>query len=224
MIVMRSLFLIILGLSIAVTPCVAAEPAKIINAAVHLQSIDIDLDMAGAVRETRIYTLGFSFREQLSSNIDGAILIGYLDVNQRTNPILAAQNSSGGFLGFDLRGHLFDTDKFDLYSRFAYRYAQTTSSQDGQKIDWEWHEVNLSIDSQTYISNSLSANLSISYTDLHGQEKAFGNLNQGLDFDQIDSLTAHIGLQLNLDQNGQIVFELLTGSLQGGKIIFMRDF
>ncbi len=221
---MRSLSLIFLGLTISASPIFASERATFINAAIHLQSVEMDLDMDGTTRETEFNTFGFSFREQLTSRLDGAILLGYLFINQRSNPIPAAQDSSGGYLGFDLRGLVLDSEKFDLYSRFAFRYAQTASRLGEQKIDWEWNEISLSLESHTHISKSLSANISISYLELNGQEKATGDLNQRLDFDQIDSLTAHIGLQLNLDQSGQIIFELMTGSMQGGKIVFMRDF
>jgi len=184
----------------------------------------MDLDMDGTVRETHFNTFGFGFRNQLTSRLDAAVLFGYLFVSQYSNPIPAAQSSSGGYIGFDLRGHLVATEKFNLHTRFTYRYADTVSREAEQKISWEWHEIELSLESQTYISESLFANFSISYLDMDGQETATGDLNQRLVFDQIDSLTAHIGLQLNLDQSGRIVFELMTGSMQGGKIVFMRDF
>jgi len=202
----------------------SAQQTDYIEAALNIQVVDVDLDFEGSIRTTQFDSLEFELREQLAENIEGTVHFGYLDVTQNSNPIFAGTNTTGGYLGFDLRWHLIKGQQFKLMSLFDYRYAFTDTSYDGQRIEWDWHQTSLALHSRTTISKNFSLGLGVSYLTINGVEKASGTLNQNLDFKAKDSLTGHIGLQLELDQDGQIGVELKTGSLQGGMITFQQSF
>lgn len=203
---------------------VIAQQTDYVTAALHIQVVDIDLDVEGNIRTTQFDSLELELREQLAQNFDGTLHFGYLDVTQNSNPIFAGTNTTGGYLGFDLRWHIISSQQFKLVSIFDYRYAFTDTSFDGQRVEWDWHQTSLGIHTRTFISKGLSIGLGANFLSINGVEKASGTINQNLDFKAEDSLTGHIGLQLELDQAGQIGIELKTGSLQGGRITFQRAF
>ena len=203
---------------------VQAQEADYIQAALHVQNVETELDVEGRLRETRFASINFSLREQLAETVDGALLLGYLDVRQKTNPILAGPNTAGGYIGIDLRWHLLNRERFKILTTLDYRYVYTDASIDDQKIEWRWHQLAIGLHTQTYISNSLFLILGASAINIDGVEKSRGPLNQDLDFTAHDSLTSHIGLQLGTGQSGEISVILQLGALQGGRIIFQRSF
>jgi len=214
----------ILALCLVINDIVEAQEANYIQSALQIQTVKMDLDFGGSLRETRFNSIDISLREQLSQNVDGAFLFGYLDLIQKTNPITAGQNTSGEYIGIDLQWHILNYQRFKMLTSVNYHYAVSEAEIDAQKVEWQWHQVGLDLHSQTYLSKSLSFSLGVSATSINGVEKAIGTLDQGLDFKAKDSLTGHIALQLTTGRAGQIGIELKTGSLQGGRIIFQRSF
>lgn len=203
---------------------VAASNTDVSLAAVHLQIIEIDLDFEGTLRETEFGSFQIEIREPLAKFLDGGLLFGYLGAKQNSNPILAGQSTAGGYLGFDLNFHLVDTQPFTLDGILDYRYSETSADIDDQKVEWRWHQTRLGMAAGTSLGNTFSIELGAYYLSINGDEKARGTLDQNLDFKAKDSLTAHIGLQLRLDQGGQIGFTYITGSEQGGRISFQQSF
>lgn len=203
---------------------VEAQETDYIQATVHVQNVETELDVEGSLRETRFTSIDFSLREQLAETVDGALLLGYLDVRQKTNPVLAGQNTAGGYIGIDLRWHLLNRERFKMQTTLDYRYVNTDASIDDQKVEWRWHQIDIGLHTQTYISNSLFLILGASATNIDGVEKSRGPLNQDLDFTSNDSLTGHIGLQLATWHTGEISVILRIGSSQGGRISFQRSF
>jgi len=201
-----------------------SDTGRIIEAAAYIQVVDIDLNFAGAIRETRFTSFDFSLREKLSERIDGAIHFGYLNVDQNANPVLTGQDTQGGYLGIDLRGHLIKTHPYSMRGIFYYRYAMTEQRGGDQTVEWSWHELRLKLDNQINIGNNLQCHIAVSTTLIDGVKRASGNLEQRIEFEQEDHLTGHIGLQYKLNRKGKIGFELLTGSRQGGRLIFKQAF
>jgi hypothetical protein len=111
-----------------------------------------------------------------------------------------------------------------MFSRLAYRYNQVSADVEDQSVEWTWHQGEIGLSTQTYVSDHISIGLGVNYITINGVETASGATNQRLDFKAKDSLTGHIGLQLELDRTGQIGVEFRTGSIQGGRLIFQRDF
>lgn len=210
--------------SMTVHDVVTAQQTDYTQAALHIQVVDIDLDVEGSIRTTQFDSLELELSEQLAQDLDGILHFGYLDISQNSNPIFAGTNTTGGYLGFGLRWQLITNQRFKLSSRLDYRYAFTDTSVDDQRVEWSWHQTSLGIHSRTYFSKSFSLGLGASAISINGVEKASGTVNQNLDFKAKDSLTGHIGLQLELDQDGQIGMELKIGSSQGGRITFQRSF
>jgi hypothetical protein len=204
--------------------CVAATYNDATLAAVHLQIVDVDLDVEGTLRETEFGSFQIEIREPLAKFVDGGLLFGYLGTKQRSNPIVAGQSMSGGYFGFDLNFHLVDTQAFKLDGIFDYRYSETSASIDDQRVEWSWHQTRTGAETRTYFGSNVAIELGAYYLTINGEERARGPLNQNLDFEAKDSLTAHIELQLALDQSGQISFAYITGSAQGGRISFQQSF
>ncbi|MGD8926886.1 MAG: hypothetical protein PVG20_08535, partial [Thioalkalispiraceae bacterium] len=190
----------------------------------HLQVIDTDLLFEGTVRPTEINSIDFVLREQLGNRLDGALLFGYLNTLQTDNPLFAGQDLGGEYIGLDLRIQLIDASVFKMFSRVAYRYNEVSADVADQKVEWTWHQGELGLDTRTYITNNVFIGLGANAITINGVEKATGATDQSLDFKAKDSLTGHIGLQLELDRTGQIGVEFRTGSIQGGRLIFQRDF
>lgn len=201
-----------------------AQQNDYLQSTLHLQAVRTDLDFEGFSRETKINSLDIEIREPLASNLDGAFLIGYLEAVQTNNPIFAGQNTAGGYAGFDLRLHLINTPYFKMLGSLDYRYSFTDAQIDDQKIEWKWHQVGVGLHTRISLSPFLHISLGASNHTISGVEKAVGTVNQTLDFKGEDSLTGHIGLQLELDHAAQIGMEFTTGSLQGGRITFQRKF
>ena len=214
----------ILVLCLVISNPVSAQQASYIQSALHVQTVKADLDFTGSLRETRFNSIDISLREQLIQNVDGALLFGYLDLVQESNPISAGQNTIGEYIGIDLQWHMLNYPRFKMLTAVSYRYAVTDAEIDAQKVEWQWHQVGLGLRSQTYLSPSLSLILGVSTISINGVEKAVGTLDQALDFKAKDSLTGHIALQLTTGRAGQIGIEFQTGSLHGGRIVFQRTF
>jgi len=210
--------------SMAVHNAVSAQQTDYTEASLNIQVIDIDLEIDGDIRTTQFGSLEFELREQLAQNLDGTLHFGYLDVSQNSNPIFVGTNTTGGYIGFDLRWHIIDEQRFKLTSIFDYRYSITDTSYNDQRVEWDWHQTSLALYSRTSISKSFSLGLGVNALNINGVERATGTINQTLDFQAKDSLTGIIGLQLTTEDSGEIGFELKMGSSQGARLIFQRSF
>ena len=201
-----------------------AQENSFTQAELHLESIDIDLIFDGNQRQTEFNSLDIVLRQRLTDTIDGSILFGYLIALQNSNPIFAGQDLGGNYLGFDLRLHLTNTQRFKMFGQIEYRYNWVDATITDQSVEWNWHQTELALHTLTSISNSLYISLGVSTLHMDGVEKARGPVDQNIDFKAKDGLTGHIGLQFDLGDAGQIGMEAQTGSSQGGRITFQSSF
>lgn len=203
---------------------VHARATNIIQGGLHFQSVEMDLEVNGSIRQTRFNSIDVILRERLSPNLDGALKFGYLGISQKTNPIFAGQNIAGEYVGIDFRLHLIDTPSFKMLTNLDYRYAVADAEETDQTVEWRWHQVSIGLATLTQVSNHLHLSLGVNYLDINGVEKATGTIDQSLDFQAKDSLTGIIGLQLSTEDSGEIGIELKMGSSQGARLIFQRSF
>lgn len=194
------------------------------EAALYFQVNNIDLDFAGDIRKSRFSSLDLMIREQLSADIDGALWLGYLETTQDTNPILAGQDMGGEYVGIDFRFHHIQTPRYQLHTRFFYRYANTEDTVNNQTVKWEWHQVSLGLHNRLQVGNTTALTVGLSGIAIDGREKAEGTLNQRLSFDADVPYQADLGLEFRLDHTGDIGIELHFGSLRGGQLTFKRQF
>lgn len=202
----------------------AYDLSRATELALHVQTRKLTLVMAGNEHDTRLNTIDLIIREPLAEDFDGAVLFGHTNTTQSTNPILAGQDTLGGYLGLDLRYQLIRTPSYALQLRGAYFYTETEASREDQDLKWRWHQLEVALNQAFYISKSLTINLGASSLVIEGREEAVGPVNQNLNFEAKDSTFGKIGLQFNLERSGQVALELQAGAIQGGQVAFSRAF
>jgi len=224
---LRNIFLsLLLSISLLLSSqyVLAVDLSRTTHMALHFQTQKLNLNFSGDIRKTRFYSVDLVIRERLTERLDGAVLLGHVTTDQSSNPILAGQDTTGGYAGLDLRYKLIDTHRYDLLTRAAYQYSETEANIEDQDIIWEWHQAQFDLINRFNISNNLYINLGATAYDLDGREKASGTLDQNTDFDAKDGIYGHLSLQFNLDYSGQIDLEVYIGSIEGGRIAFHRAF
>lgn len=194
------------------------------QAAAYLQFYNTDLNFSGDKRKTAFHSLEFSLHEKVSERIDGSLQSGILFTDQVSNPISAGQDTSGGYLGLEIRGVLITAEHYSMRLGTHYRYAITSQSIGNQDVQWEWHELGLTLSNQIDFTPKLFSHFNIEATLIDGDEKTSGDVNSLTDFKQSHSLSGALGLGFQLENNGQIGFAALFGAKTGARFIFRKYF
>ena len=195
-----------------------------ILAGLDIANYSQQLDFGTSQRDTRIDTFSIYWYETLSPRIMGGFVLGYQDITQTSNPIVAGQALSGEFLGLSLHIEMLQTQHLSVYSDFRYRYSQAFSSQSGQDIDWQWQEGQAEVGVELKVGQSMALGASAGILKIDGRERATGTVDQVTDFDSADDAYARANIKLLLDPYSHIGIEGTTGAIQGGTIYFRRYF
>ena len=202
----------------------ALDEERGLNVGIEFGQDKTDFNYSSAIRETRLTRLGVVWYENLTPAIRGGVELGYLEFTQYSNPIPAGQTGGGEYIGLNLSFVLVNTARFELLTRFAYRYNDIRHKIDDQSVDSDWHEGRIGLYTKFKFSDSVAMSLGASGTAIDGREAATGPTTQAQPFDANEAISGHFGLQLGLDHAGTIGIEIDIGALQGGRLSFQRVF
>lgn len=203
---------------------VSVVHAAPLDVALHLQNQSIDLNFSGDVRDTDINSLDILWYQPLAPRLEGAVMLGYLDISQNQHPLDAGRISSGGYAGLSLRYLFISTASFRLETELSYRYAETDHQVGSQDVEWRWHDRRLGFHGKWQVSEHFAFSAGVTGISISGNERLSGTVTQTTQFETQDSTFGHLGAFIGLDQPGQIGIEITTGSLRGGRLVFQRSF
>lgn len=174
--------------------------------------------------ETALSTLGIAWVERLLPRVYGSLQFGYLEISQPNNPIPAARVTEGSYAGISLHGLLYQGDRLKIDMTVDYRYQQADSNQDDQNIEHTWHQTGLGLQGSYQLIQPLSVSLGVSYHALSGEQRASGNLNQTLKFEEDTHTGYAVGLDLRVERGGHLGLEVYGGNFRGVGLYFRRWF
>lgn len=203
---------------------VQIEPDAHTDFSLHAQYRKTDFLTPAGREETRLSTLGTVWMERLLPRVYGSLQFGYLEVSQPNNPIPAARVTEGGYAGIGLHGILYQGDRLNIDMTVDYRYHQADSNQDGQDIEHTWRQAGLGLQGSYQLIEPLSVSLRVTYHALSGEQRASGNLNQTLTFEEDTSTGYAMGLDLRVERGGHLGLEVYGGNFRGVGLYFRRWF
>lgn len=201
-----------------------ADQNKAIWFALQLETFDTDWLYADSVRETRINRATIRWLEKFGGNWTGGLTLAYQEGSQGSNPVPAAQVTTGESLGIELCYDLLHQSRSSAEIVLAFEYNNMQRLLDTQNAEWSWTHGSIGLESKWGFSTNISLLLGVTAHRINGEEVLAGPINRVSDFEANEALEGLIGLKVNLDQTGYVGIDMRAGHTQGGRLTFARSF
>lgn len=175
-------------------------------------------------RETRLRSITASWSQPMTRSIWGALNLTYLDTSQASHPQAVGLNTAGDGLGIDLQIELLNVSRFQVGLRFAYDYARTENSLEGQQIENTWSTTSLGLDAELRLGKHMHFLAGTSLVSVDGEEHLSGDINRVTPFKEETSTGYYAGLNIRTDKRGHIGLRWYGGYQTGLFLNFTRQY
>jgi len=181
-------------------------------------------EYAGQILTSKSSFIGIQLRETLAPRLRGSLQAGYLDLSQPGNPLPAARVTTGYYGGVDLTLLLLDATRLTMELTGGYRYQETQGHDSGTDVELVWHDTYAQLELVMPLSERLDLRTLGGTSRTSGEQRARGDTDQLLTFDEQRQSYYAAGLAYWLDETGYLSVSWLGGAYDGFQFGFHRGF
>lgn len=196
-----------------------------IDFALNVQSTTLGVQYADQSRaDFDLNMLGVSWYETLAERLDGGIELGYAELTQSGDPLLAGRSPDGYFAGVLLRLHAYDSAALRLTLDAGYRYLDLEDNSADPGLRLKWQTARAGLRAATPVSQGLWAFGRAYYAATDGERLVRGQVDNTSDFKQQHGLGYALGLAVDLGREGDVSVQWEEGHASGVTLSFSRRF
>lgn len=213
------------GLAEAAGPLVPSDNGhSTLDFSLRFARVEMPFDYAGRTNDTTSRWFGFSLREQASQRVTLGMYGGYAWLTQTGNPVTAGIELDGYHAGFSLHAVLLEGQRASLYGALDYGYQKADNKSDTQTVVIDWAQSQAQFGVMLTLTRQWRFYGGGSYGKIDGEERASGSVNHTLSFERDARSGGFAGLDLNMETDGYVGFEVRSGLVRSGEIYFKRRF
>ncbi|TDY01037.1 hypothetical protein [Thiohalophilus thiocyanatoxydans] len=205
-------------------PATADYPPNSLDLSLQIAHHETRWQYAGQTVTSKSSILGVRVRETLAPRLSGSLYAGYLDLSQPNNPLSAAQVTTGYQTGIELDLLLLDMNRLRLELSGGYRYQDTEGHADNTNVELVWHDTYAQLGLTIPLTEHLEFQALGGTSRTSGEQRASGDTDQLLTFDEQRQGYYAAGLSYWVDSTGYLSASWLGGNRDGFRLGFHRGF
>ncbi len=196
-----------------------------IDFALQVHSTSVGVDFTDRSRASLdLNTLGVSWYEPLTERLEGGLELGYAEVTQSGEPLLAGRSPDGYFAGVLLRLSAYDSASLRVVLDTRYRYLDVEDTSEDPTVRLKWRTAQAGARLATPVARGLWAFGRAYYATLDGERLVRGSVERTTDFNARDGLGYALGLAVDLGREGDVSVQWEEGYASGVTLSFSRRF
>ena len=217
------LILLAMFVLIAADSAVAATAPSALDFGLHLARMEVTLDDATQTVNTTVKRIGIVTFDSGRPSVQPGLAVGYAYVSD-DSPAGAGLERQGFYIAPALRGVLLATQRIMATITGSYLYQRTKDNNVDQAVTSEWLQAQLDLDLRYRLSGLFNLALGGHYGRIDVDEQLSGAVDRTLTRHTGPSLGYHAGLEIDLDEDGQVGISVHHALGDGVELYFQRQF
>ncbi|HSC46542.1 MAG TPA: hypothetical protein VLG68_00485 [Gammaproteobacteria bacterium] len=166
---------------------------------------------------------GIGYYEPVSDVVTLFLQGGYATLDVDNDPVASGQSYAGRYLGVGAHWETYENDRLNLAAEMSYTWHGVSGAMLNQRSDLSWYETYSAIgpvlrfDRWRFYAGGY-------YQRLEGEETDQGSVNQHRNLGVDRGGGGYLGIVWYMDQTGSVGIYATSGTRQGVRLVFKRDF